>query len=192
MTPGGELPDRLADNYSFAVVAYEVLFNEHPIFPKNDETRTMGTYSRIVAFNRLKAGDWRKPSKLTPDQLPVDMRAADLAALDAVFTRALGDPAQRYVHLGELIDDLSRAILNAETYELIRQMPTAPTPQPYSPPSAPRELPAAESFTVLEVTGSATQPETPTNLEAAPPASDAEEKGLRRLIGQLGRLIGRG
>jgi serine/threonine protein kinase len=192
MTPGGELPDRLADNYSFAVVAYEVLFGEHPIFPKNDETRTMGTYSRIVAFNRLKTGDWRKPSKLTPEQLPFDMRAADLKALDAVFTRALGDPAQRYVHLGELIDDLSRAILNEQTYELIRQMPSAPPPPPQTAPSEPRALPQAESFTVLEVEGSAPPPDTPTQLEASSPAPNAEEGGIRRLLQRLSRLIGRG
>lgn len=190
MTPGGELPDRLADNYSFAVVAYEVLFGEHPIFPKNDETRTMGTYSRIVAFNRLKAGDWRKPSKLTPEQLPFDMRAADLHALDAVFTRALGDPSQRYVHLGELIDDLSRAILNAETYELIRRMPSAPAPQ--TAPSEARELPVVESFTVLEVEGHSALPETPTNLEPSNPTPNAEAGGIRRLFQWLNRLIGRG
>lgn len=185
MTPGGEMPDRLADNYSFAVVAYEVLFGEHPLFPKDDETRNMGTYSRIVAFNRLKTGDWRSPGKLASQQIPFDMRAANMKSLDAIFNRALGDPVHRYVHLGEFIDDLSQAILNERTYELIRKMPKEAPPVSAVPQEA-QVVPSQASFTMLEVESSA-PPVPPTSGASEGAEGQGVLENLNRQIRQLFR-----
>lgn len=204
MTPGGEAPDRLADNYSFAVVAYEVLFGEHPLFPKDDESRNMGTYSRIVAFNRLKTGDWRIPSKLSPEQIPYDLRAADMKALDAVFMRALGDPTTRYVHLGDFITDLSKAILNERTYELLDKMPTHKISEVAPKPSA-APIPQGQTFTLLEVEGRPAMTETqeavligdkhlrPSQPVQAPTPPEADAPNfMGKLRRQINKILGSG
>jgi serine/threonine protein kinase len=183
MTPGGETPDRLADNYSFALVAYEVLFGQHPLFPPNDDTRNMGAYSRIVAFNRLKAGDWSIPSRLDPSQLPADLRGADMRALDAIFKRALGDRNQRYVQLSEFIDQLRFAVntpatqrlvatVSSQTAQEVKPIATQPVgtiPTPSATPIAPKPpqpMPPSQSFTMLEVENA---PYTPPTAPPLPP-----------------------
>jgi serine/threonine protein kinase len=197
MTPGGEPPDRLADNYSFCVVAYEVLYGEHPLFPRDDETRNAGTYSRIVAFNRLASGDWRIPSKLPQDQIPYDMQDADARALTAIFQRAFGDREKRYLYLEEFIADLKQAILTPGTLARAASMPHTEAPQP---PQSPQVIPQGQSFTVLEVEGSPSdhtasaptpeQPTVPSPLQ--PQNTPAEESIVDRLKKGFGRFFGNG
>jgi serine/threonine protein kinase len=114
MPPDEEPPDRLSDNFSFAVVTYEVLFGTHPIFPPNDKSRSMGAFTRLQSYNRLRNRDWRFPSRVLKEEMPPDMRGADLAKLDAIFERAMSARNIRYVELGQFMFDIRKAILRPE------------------------------------------------------------------------------
>jgi serine/threonine protein kinase len=153
MTPDEEPPDRLADNYSFALVAYEVLFGTHPIFPPDDKTRAMGAYTRLQAYNRLKNKEWRYPSKVAADQLPYDLTGADLKRLDYVFEKAFGARDRRYVDLMRFVEDLTQAILIPANEQYLYpqgEQVNATLPVPMTPGAA-TPIVEAEGFTKLEV-----------------------------------------
>jgi serine/threonine protein kinase len=114
MPPDEEPPDRLSDNFSFAVVTYEVLFGAHPIFPPNDKSRSMGAFTRLQTYNRLRNRDWRFPSRITKEELPPDMRGVDLAKLDAIFEKAMSARNIRYLELGQFMFELKKAIIRPE------------------------------------------------------------------------------
>jgi serine/threonine protein kinase len=128
MTPDEEPPDRLSDNFSFGIVAYEVLFGRHPIFAADDPTRTMGAYTRLQAYQRLKNRDWRFPSRIPKVDMPLDMLGADLTRLDAVFERSMSARNIRYVNLGEFVADLKAAILIPANQPYIQQLQAAANP----------------------------------------------------------------
>lgn len=146
MPPDEEPPDRLSDNFSFAVVTYEVLFGMHPIFPPNDKSRSMGAFTRLQSYNRLKNRDWRFPSRVLKEEMPPDMRGADLAKLDAIFERAMSARNIRYVELGQFMFDIRKAIIRPENAAFadkpaLKPMIPGVTPseearpsEPYTPP----------------------------------------------------------
>jgi serine/threonine protein kinase len=142
MPPDEEPPDRLSDNFSFAVVTYEVLFGMHPIFPPNDKSRSMGAFTRLQSYNRLRNRDWRFPSRVLKEEMPPDMRGADLAKLDAIFERAMSARNIRYVELGQFMFDIRKAIMRPENAAFadkpaLKPMIPGVTPSEEARPSAP-------------------------------------------------------
>jgi serine/threonine protein kinase len=182
MTPGGEQPDRLADNYSFAVVTYEVLFGMHPILAIDDPARTQGTYGRILAFQKLLAGQWFKPTQLTREQLPKDLRGADLKHLDDIFSRAFIDRKTRYVHLSEFMNELYRAIMTVSTQAFLEKYTRPPVMREERTEIMPRPA-SIENFTMLEVE-SEKQGSSPT---PSPDSTDSQDnkKGLFNRVKKL-------
>jgi len=114
MPPDEEPPDRLSDNFSFAVVTYEVLFGTHPIFPPNDKSRSMGAFTRLQSYNRLRNRDWRFPSRILKEELPPDMRGVDLARLDVIFEKGMSARNIRYMELGQFMFEIRKAIMRPE------------------------------------------------------------------------------
>jgi serine/threonine protein kinase len=110
MPPDFDAPDAVGDAWSFAVVSYEILFGRHPIFDYNDPIIKKGMYARFEAKKRLDDGAWVKPSKIPKDRLPDDLKQADLAQLDTVFTKALGARNVRYTDLTQFAEDVEKAI----------------------------------------------------------------------------------
>lgn len=154
MSPDGEV-DRLSDNYSFALVTYEMLFGKHPIYKPGDQI-----FNQYVAQDRLTKGDWRWPSRIPPAEVPQDLRNANLQLLDDVFNRAFGKRETRYKDLRDFTRDLRDAIFPEmktvvpaaqEDYiptmmmEAVPVTPPAP-PAPPTPPPQPAQ-PAAVPWT---------------------------------------------
>jgi len=133
-TPIGEL----SDYYSFAVVAYEVLLGCHPIF-------TAENIGKTVLETRQRAGEiiqnrrWRRPTQISIDELPGDLRGADLSRLEEIFQQAF---ELRYTNSTQLVDDLQGALLTSAN------QPYLDNPTPVS--SLP-SIPAAEHYTDEEV-----------------------------------------
>lgn len=109
MAPDFDAPDELGDSWSFAVVAFEILFGRHPIFDYDDPAIKKGMYARFEAKRKLDSGEWFKPGTLG-DQIPEDLRKADFAELDAIFTRALGEREGRYTDLNAFAEDIARSV----------------------------------------------------------------------------------
>jgi serine/threonine protein kinase len=110
MPPDFDAPDAIGDAWSFAVVAYEILFGRHPIFDYNDPIIKKGMYARFEAKKRLDDGKWVKPTTIPKDQLPDDLKQADLAQLDTIFTKALGARNVRYTDLTQFAEDVEKAV----------------------------------------------------------------------------------
>jgi serine/threonine protein kinase len=85
--PPEVLPSKAADIFSFAVVAYEVLFGHHPIFFKDDHVIS-ASRAQDLMMDRLPDAAWRLPSTVGPQQsgFPPDI---DWASVDATFMQAL-------------------------------------------------------------------------------------------------------
>ena len=66
---------------------------------------------RALAGERLEKREWRLPSKVPLDELPGDLRGADLFLLDSIFEKAFGPRKDRYTDLTHFVDDLKGAIL---------------------------------------------------------------------------------
>lgn len=199
MTPDEEPPDRLSDNFSFALVAYEVLFGQHPIFPPDDKTRTMGAYARLQMLQRLKNRDWSLPSRIAKDRLPPDLMGADLAKLDAIFIKALSARDSRYVNLMEFVGDLKSAILIPANEKFMEQTTRGiPVVRPETliknfteletrnelPPTTPTEVVLPENYKTGEF---AVIPRVPqTNVDTLPSRAevfvDEEKRQNRRMM----------
>ena len=184
MSPDGEV-DRLSDNYSFALVTYEMLFGKHPIYKPGDQI-----FNQYVAQERLDKGDWRWPSRIPPAEVPQDLRNANLQLLDTVFNRAFGKRETRYKDLRDFTRDLRDAIFPEmktvipaaqEDYiptmmmEAVPVPPPAPPapPAPVQPPAQPAAPAASESYspeggTLVVPIAAAAQP------PAAPPPAPAQ------------------
>jgi serine/threonine protein kinase len=140
--PPDNPPDRLSDHYSFAVMAYEVLFGRHPIFtPETIGKNVMET--RQIAENKLRSGDWRWPSRVPQPELPADLYGANLAALDAIFVQAFGPRDQRFTDLARFVRDLRASVTNPEN------LPYVNRPAPPQILAAP--IPTEAAFTSNEV-----------------------------------------
>ncbi len=110
MPPPDEPFDEMGDNYSFGLVAYEMLFGHHAIFTPQTVGATVQE-TRQRARDHIRQQTWRKPSRIPPPELPGDIIGADLEALDTIFQKALDDRAGRYRDLVELVDALTAAIV---------------------------------------------------------------------------------
>lgn len=155
-------PDKISDNYSFALVAYEVLFGRHPIFDPGEKIKNMGDFTRFQAFTRIKDRTWHLPSSIPADELPFALRGADLQKLDAVFEKALGPRDQRYPTLMDFAADLRSAILVPENAAYISQQGELPP----IPPSAGGAEETEEQFTQLEVKKQQAEERANTNIDA--------------------------
>lgn len=155
MAPDG-IVDRMSDNYSFAVVVYEMLFGRHPIYQLGDSL-----FNQFIAEMRIQNRQWSFPSLIPPAQLPADLRTADLRKLDMVFERAIGSREQRYSDLREFVRDLRGAIFNegnppVEHFSSVGSAPpmehfSQPPPIPEHVSHAPQAEPALEQEPVVEV-----------------------------------------
>lgn len=157
--------DRLSDNYSFAVVVYEMIFGRHPIYQLGDSV-----FNQFIADMRIRNRQWTFPSMIPPAQRPADLKQADLRRLDAIFERAIGPREQRYVDLREFVRDLRTAVMphtasveepligHSVVPQHLSQVPQVPPPprhvsqppvvpasQPAAPPSAPPPAPESVS-----------------------------------------------
>jgi serine/threonine protein kinase len=141
MPPDGPA-DVLSDNYSFAVLAYEVLFGRHPIFTRETIGKTV-LETRKIAGERLHDGNWRWPSRVPLPELPGDLYGANFERLDAIFAQAFGPRETRYTDLLRLVGDLREAILTLENQPYLNQ----PAPPIFSAPPISTE----EAYTANEV-----------------------------------------
>jgi len=149
MSPDFDAPDALGDSWSFAVVAFEILFGRHPIFNYDDPAIKKGMYARFEAKRRLDSGEWFKPTTLG-DQLPADLQNADLERLDAIFTRALGEREMRYADLNIFAEEMTESV-NIGTSTQQKRVETQPEP---ASETVEDELAIpTEMFTQLEVEG---------------------------------------
>lgn len=94
MPPQGEPVSAVRDAYALGITAYELLFGAHPLLAAADRTMTASALRRRAAA-RFREGEWRMPSRAPRPELPRDLRAADLNALDLLFAAALGAPETR-------------------------------------------------------------------------------------------------
>ncbi|MBC7811086.1 MAG: serine/threonine protein kinase, partial [Burkholderiales bacterium] len=163
-------PDKISDNYSFALVAYEVLFGRHPIFDAGEKIKNMGDFTRFQAFTRIKDRTWHLPSSIPADELPFALRGANLEKLDAVFEKALGPRDDRYASLIEFADDLRSAILVPANEAYLSQQGNLPA----TPPSAGGAEETEQQFTQLEVQRQAAENRANTNIDALPKRSTAD------------------
>lgn len=87
MPPLGETPSPAADRYAFAVSTYHILFGAHPT---RDHHRTtfQAAPDRAADAVAFASGEWRRPTLLPPSAIPGDLRGADLAGLEALFSPA--------------------------------------------------------------------------------------------------------
>jgi serine/threonine protein kinase len=137
--PPPDIPTgKLSDNYSLAIVAYEVLFGHHPIFTANNISKTV-IENRKLAGVCLQNGQWRLPSKLTDETLPGNLTGANLGRLDEIFTNALSLPAD---NMWKFVADLAKAILIPEN------QPYRDAPSPFF---AVQSFAAGEHYTDHEV-----------------------------------------
>lgn len=173
MTPDGAAPDELGDSYSFALVAYEILFGRHPIFDYNDRDGQKGAFTRIQAFNRLKDEKWRIPSKLGPEELPPELAKADLAKLDEIFGNALGPREKRYKDLIAFANELRAAVLTPENVKALGTLNATTTAQEIRFQQTPQPIPQEEQFTLLETTGNREQMGIPPKIEPKPAETPA-------------------
>ena len=184
MSPDGEV-DRLSDNYSFAVVTYEMLFGKHPIYRPGDQI-----FNQYVAQDRLSKGEWRWPSRIPLNELPQDLRAADLRTLDDVFSRAFGKRETRYKDLRDFNRDLRDAIypemksVVAEAQEdyiptmMMQAVPVPPPPAPAPVPAPAAPTPVAAAAEPVSPEGGtlivpAIKPATPAAATPQPPPAPA-------------------
>jgi serine/threonine protein kinase len=128
MPPENGPVDERYDTYSFALVTYEMLFGRHPLFANGDSGESVATI-RQMAGDRLRAGTWRLPSRVLASECPGDLRGADMAALDRIFTRALGPLDGRYTDPREFVLDVESAVL------VDANLPYADNPLPPADPT---------------------------------------------------------
>ena len=152
--PDGRLPDELHDSFSFALVAYEVLFGQHAIF-KPENTGNSLMESRNLMRKHIQERTWHVPTKLAEAELPGSLRGANLLELDMIFQRALGENYTRYDDLPQFVRDLRSAIDIPDNEPYMEYVPSMP-------PTA-DNIPEIEHYTAHEVEN-ATQ-STDLNLE---------------------------
>lgn len=179
MDPDGATPDALSDVYAFGAVAYEMLFGRHPIFDYGEPDAKKGAFTRIIALNRLRGGDWRKPAELPLDMIPADLHGVDMQRVQGIFETVLGPREHRYHDPRQFVVDL-RAALNmigvpADTVEPIpaEALDTSNLPENTNP-----------SFTMLEVSRSQRNlsPEDRARLQAAAQQAQSDSLDKRLLI----------
>ena len=163
MPPAGEPIDALSDVYSFAVVVYEVLLGQHPIFtPQTIDKTVIGTRQRAGELLQKRA--WRIPGHIPDEELPPELRGCDLSGLDGVFERAFGRRRKRHKTPLAFLDDLNAALaaalLTAPADGTISQAAQRPPAQP---------IPTEQRFTEQE--------------------ASRDQKRSRRLFSALRRLL---
>lgn len=120
-------PDERDDTYSLALVAYEVLFGQHPALIAARETVPPAELCALVEAT-MHTGQWSRPSQLSEQNaLPRALTGAALDQLDATFARAWGPRAARYTDPTALIRDLVRAILIPANEHYLTYVPDVAT-----------------------------------------------------------------
>ncbi len=109
MSPDGQA-DLLADNFGFALVAYEIIFGKHALWNPTDQI-----YNQYIAYERIVTGKWHWPSKIPQNELPADLRSSNLQEMDRIFAKALGERETRYGDLRDFVRDVRAAIFPTTT-----------------------------------------------------------------------------
>lgn len=109
LTPDLLPPSERTDNYAFAVVAYEMLFGQHPVF---DYLNVPENVDELLEFagNAIINETWHRPNRLDDKTLPVNLKGADLDALTSIFQHALMLSDDRYVDVTIFMRDVIDAI----------------------------------------------------------------------------------
>lgn len=126
MAATNRAPDRTNDTYGLALVAYEVLFGQHPFFNRETLDYTLDEVWRYVD-RCLKNDTWGVPSRMGAERLPRALTQANLPQLDAIFRRAFGPHEGRFVHPTRLIQDLADAILIPANEQYLDYVPDVAT-----------------------------------------------------------------
>ncbi|MFN8529042.1 MAG: serine/threonine-protein kinase [Anaerolineae bacterium] len=184
MPPESNIPDALSDIFSFGVVAYEVLFNMHPIFSPEDSFSANQALILMTADRRIRSGEWRVPSRVPYQDLPPDLRYSDFPRLDEIFIKVISARETRYTDVRQFAADLNAAIkpppkgikLGATTAELQRLELQDTQLEPAATPPA-----QDDRFTILEVKKA--EAEAKSNAEGTPTDTAQDKKKRWRLFG---------
>ncbi|MBZ0309332.1 MAG: serine/threonine protein kinase, partial [Anaerolineae bacterium] len=104
--PPEVFPSRAGDIFSFALVAYELLYGIHAIFRPTDRITTAAE-AKVLMDERLRNKTWNHPTH-TPMLQPLNV---DLEGVDRVFEKALAyKPDERYQSPQELANELRKAV----------------------------------------------------------------------------------
>ncbi len=126
--PPDGIQDVTGDLYSFAVLAYEMLFARHPVL--DDTYRTDPSFDVAHHVRQALATDtWYAPGRLPCDDYPADMQDIDWSVLDDIFHRALGTRDTRDPTATRLIEQVRQRIFHqsADTQPIPRVPPMLPT-----------------------------------------------------------------
>lgn len=187
MSPDGTA-DRLADNYSFALISYEIIFGRHALWRPTDKI-----FNQFIAYDRIMAGDWRWPSRIPPNELPADLRGANLNELDRVIARGIGSRDLRYGDLRDFVRDLKAALFPtaerhhdedeyvatqmlsvADFQEMVKSQPPMPPGKPGTGPLTSRPGTGPLSSAPPPAQPAAAMPAPAMPAPAAPPADHTE------------------
>lgn len=124
MPPSAEPIASSRDAYAFAITAYEMLFGAHPLLTAADRDIVPAGLRRRAAA-KFASDAWRRPSRIPRPELPPDLRAADLHALDKLFKAALGEPHGRPASLAPWMRELRACIPSGALSEAPETMPEA-------------------------------------------------------------------
>jgi serine/threonine protein kinase len=125
MPPTADQPPGIeGDNFSFVLVAYEMLFGQHAVFKPGGTGGSLEATRRLLG-QIIAAGSWHKPSQLSIGEIPGSLRGVDLEQLDAVFERALRDYRQDAA-LDQFLADLREIVEAPENQPYLDYVPTIP------------------------------------------------------------------
>lgn len=104
--PPEVFPSRAGDIFSFALVAYEILYGIHAIFRPTDRITTAAE-AKVLMDERLRNKTWNHPTH-SPMLQPLNV---DVDVVDRVFEKALSyKPEDRYQKPQEFANDLRKAV----------------------------------------------------------------------------------
>ena len=128
MPPADGLPpDERTDSFAFVLTAYEMLFGIHAVLRPSMMNQSFGQVREHLR-QLISSGNWNKPSTLSPADMPVCLRGADHAMLDAIFAQGIGPRQGRYTDLLQFVADLRSAVTVPDNVNNLQYTPDAVQP----------------------------------------------------------------
>lgn len=123
LTPDLLPPSARTDNYAFAVVTYELLFGQHPIFDYRNVPENTADL-RKQAGQAILNETWYQPKKLPASDLPLNLKGADLDHLTQIFQNAFLLTDDRYTDTLVFIDDILSIVQAQDNIPYIDNIPS--------------------------------------------------------------------